>query len=377
MDDFKIVSNKSAIKLNNEWREAVNSSGKDSLVDEKGERITSAHNGRKYRIISNKERTFSMGERIGRGFLGFFAVVCTFGVALVFENVRNLFLKTKENIYFGVLENGRVTAPKTSLNLPKNFNLPLNLLPEDMLKDLDQLQGKNLSRFEESREMILEARKMIAKGSVPPIFKIKGNRQKIPAVDLIADYRGDTKGDLFKYMYENGMGRSKEEMEKQAKIAVKIKNEKYCGDFHGVERDKGGKVTLLNIMLEGAAKMQWAGPFGDNTQPQWFAAPHGPFYIMLDNERIEQQNKENQELIGSYIYDESTMKAIIIPDKASLEFFQNKLDHAVKKDMLTQDEADRMKKKLITYDEFLSLKEGVINNKFEFKKELDNLRAGV
>ena len=104
MPNFKIINNLSEITLNNKWVPSTKFNSKNRLVDAKGNVVSSDHRGRQYRIIEKKERTFYTPERIGRGFLGTLAVVFTLFLALFSKSLRNLFIKQKKTIRFGVLE---------------------------------------------------------------------------------------------------------------------------------------------------------------------------------------------------------------------------------------------------------------------------------
>lgn len=103
MPGFKIVNNSSEITFDNKWIPSTKFNSKDRLVDAKGDAVSSDYKGRQYRIIEKRERHFSTPERIGRGFLGTLAIVCTLFLGLFSKSVRNLFIKPKENVRFGVL----------------------------------------------------------------------------------------------------------------------------------------------------------------------------------------------------------------------------------------------------------------------------------
>lgn len=102
MPCFKIVHNTNEISLNGQWVSSAKFNSKDRIVDEEGRAVSSDYQGRRYQIIEKRERVFSNTERIGRGFLGVVAVICTLSIALFSKSVRNLFIKSKENIRFGV-----------------------------------------------------------------------------------------------------------------------------------------------------------------------------------------------------------------------------------------------------------------------------------
>lgn len=117
MPGFRIINNTSEITLGDEWVPATKFNSKDRIVDEKGHKVSSGYQGRQYRIIEKRERTFSCSERFGRGFLGILAVVCTLCFALFSKSVRNLLTKSKENIRFAVLV-PTANLPSSTGNIP-------------------------------------------------------------------------------------------------------------------------------------------------------------------------------------------------------------------------------------------------------------------
>lgn len=103
MSTYKIVNNVNEISLNRCWAVATKFNSRDRVID--GNQIGSDYQGRQYRIVEKRERSFSNWERIGRGFLGTLAAICTLALALFFSQfVRNLFTRSKETIRFVVLE---------------------------------------------------------------------------------------------------------------------------------------------------------------------------------------------------------------------------------------------------------------------------------
>src|ERR1700733_266434 len=103
MPGIKPISNINEITLDDTWVPAGKFNSKDRFVDENGNKISSDYNGRQYRIIEKRERSFSTLERLRRGSLGLVAFVCTLGFGLFSKSVRNLFTKSQENIRFAVL----------------------------------------------------------------------------------------------------------------------------------------------------------------------------------------------------------------------------------------------------------------------------------
>ncbi|ADI38921.1 putative uncharacterized protein [Waddlia chondrophila 2032/99] len=67
---------------------------------EKGKEASSDYEGRRYTIVEIRVRNFSGLERFGRGLLGVAAVICSLGLALFSESVRNLFISSEKGICF-------------------------------------------------------------------------------------------------------------------------------------------------------------------------------------------------------------------------------------------------------------------------------------
>jgi hypothetical protein len=103
MPSFTIINNPSKIALSTTWIPSTKFNSKDRVVNAEGKAVGADYKGRQYRIIEKRERIFSTSERIGRGFLGTLAVVCTLFLGLISKSVRNLFIKPKKNVRFGVL----------------------------------------------------------------------------------------------------------------------------------------------------------------------------------------------------------------------------------------------------------------------------------
>ncbi len=122
MPGFKIISIINEISLSDKWVLATKFNSTNRLVDEKGHRVCSDYKGRQYRIIEKRERAFSGLEHFGRGLLGTVAVICTLCLALFSKSIRNLFIKSKENIRFALLES---SIP--SNDQPSNSSLDQNI----------------------------------------------------------------------------------------------------------------------------------------------------------------------------------------------------------------------------------------------------------
>lgn len=99
---FKIVNHFREINSCNGWVKSIPFSNKGKVVDEKGNIVDGSYSGRKYRLVTF-ERTLTCLERAGRGFLGVLAIVCSLGLALFSGALRELFIKQKKCIYFGII----------------------------------------------------------------------------------------------------------------------------------------------------------------------------------------------------------------------------------------------------------------------------------
>ena len=124
MPNFKAINNQTEITLGNKWVPPSNKfNSQNRLVNAKGNNISCEYNGRKYRIIEKRERTFTALERFARGLLGLIAVICTLCLGLFSKSVRNLFTKSKATVRFAVPQPSTLLAPSTSPPL----NYPINL----------------------------------------------------------------------------------------------------------------------------------------------------------------------------------------------------------------------------------------------------------
>jgi hypothetical protein len=141
MPDFKIINTPSEIALNNQWIPSSKFNSKDRLVDEKGKTVSSGYKGRIYQIIEKRERIFSTPERVRRGLLGTLMVVCTLFLGLFSKPIRNLFIKTKENIRFGVLVPPPSTPPPPPLPIP----IPPKVRDKQAISETELQQGISIS----------------------------------------------------------------------------------------------------------------------------------------------------------------------------------------------------------------------------------------
>jgi hypothetical protein len=188
MPNFKIINSKSEITLNNQWTPSAKFNSENRIVDEKGKAVCSDYKGRRYRIIEKRERIFSTPERIRRSLLGTVAVVCTLCFALCSKSVRNLFIKPKENVRFGIL------IPPSSLT--GSSSKPKSSDEEQDISEKELQQGMSISeeivaKVQTCMESVLRRQKEVgvklynsqanhrvfALDTVPGlIFKMKANK---------------------------------------------------------------------------------------------------------------------------------------------------------------------------------------------------------
>ncbi len=103
MPSVQIINNMNDISIGNDWTPAKKFNSEGRLVNRYGESAPiSDYNGPTYRIIKKWEAPFSCCERGLRGLLGMVLVVCTLGLALIFEKTRQLFSKTNKSIRFAI-----------------------------------------------------------------------------------------------------------------------------------------------------------------------------------------------------------------------------------------------------------------------------------
>lgn len=151
MPCFTIIKDKSEINLNNDWVASTKFKSKDRFVDAKGKTVSSDYTGRQYRIIEKRERIFSTTERFVRGFLGTLMVVCSLSLALFSKSVRNLFVKSKENIRFAVLKEA---DPKKKLIEKIRALMPRILREYD--DDIEFLKGTKVFKLKEMPHLVFK-----------------------------------------------------------------------------------------------------------------------------------------------------------------------------------------------------------------------------
>ncbi len=138
---------------------------------------------------------------------------------------------------------------------------------------------------------------------------------------------------------------------------------------HGVEAFKTGLRGFLNIMLEGLLRSYWWGLLADG-DPSFYSGPHGPYYIIIDDQRID-QDKEQPGIyprLKAQVIDEKYHLAYLVPHEEHKQVLTTALRKAAELDFLTGAESDRLIGKVLTYQEFLALKPAVVAHTQAFKE---------
>jgi hypothetical protein len=161
---FNIIDNVSNIKLSSNWIDSAKFNSKGRTVGENGKPITASYKAKQYRLVSKKERDFTALERIGRGFLGVVAAVCTLGIAILFKSVRKLFTEKKAKIRFAV-----VVPQSSSSQKPKSVKSPSESgkSPSESGKSPSE-SGKSPSEYSIS-EKELQSGVVISEGTISKI----------------------------------------------------------------------------------------------------------------------------------------------------------------------------------------------------------------
>ena len=151
MPDFQIVDRLQDIRLTSDW---VNPPA-DVIVDKMGTPVKPDFDGRKYRLIV-REKNYSPLRRLACGFLGTIAVICTLGIALFSDAVRNLFQK-KLTLRFGIKIEEVITELALELGPVRSLTQELGLVLFSHLTNFDLAQccavNRSMHRFTD-REMI-------------------------------------------------------------------------------------------------------------------------------------------------------------------------------------------------------------------------------
>lgn len=105
MSSITFINEWSAIGKYNSWSSAEKFDSRNRIIGKDGKSVdpySSANNNAQpyFLLIEKKEYHFTTLERIGRGFLGVVAIICSLGAALLFKSVRNLLTQEKKKIRF-------------------------------------------------------------------------------------------------------------------------------------------------------------------------------------------------------------------------------------------------------------------------------------
>lgn len=201
MNNFKIINDTNDIKLSKKWVDSTKFNRKNKLVDKNGKPITSSYNGRQYRLIAKKEKTFSILERIKRVFLGSLAVLFSLGIALTSKSIRNLFLKEKTKIRYGILVPPSSSNSSDTSSHSSSTNNYTPILPNDVhLHIFSYLDMENLKRTAQVNKNFMELsnQKKIdwINSNGKSIFKLNSNVDYI--ISLLKDH-----GHKLKYLKIN------------------------------------------------------------------------------------------------------------------------------------------------------------------------------
>ena len=127
---------------------------------------------------------------------------------------------------------------------------------------------------------------------------------------------------------------------------------------HGVEKNKGGLSTLVNIIIEGAIgpskvfgmSQVCVGPMTRELDPSMSAGRHGPFYILTNPAFSEELPDTSKGLSSSY------HQAYLVPTSSDARAMEVALDQAAQMGMITDAHAKASKEKILTYQNILSPK---------------------
>lgn len=130
---------------------------------------------------------------------------------------------------------------------------------------------------------------------------------------------------------------------------------------HGCERGKGGLLSLINILLEGELRKGCYGSLGHISNPMRSseAAPHGPFYVILDPKQSSQPRGGGtiplRFLNPDYVKPRNV--AFLVPLKLDKELVLKALNAALEARIVTPEEAEDLEKRVFTITEFCNLDE--------------------
>ncbi len=106
MVQFKIISNPNQIESGPEWADATKFESRGRIVDANGKRVGKDFQGRRYRLVSKKQRELTGSEKNMRLFKAIFLIAVTLGVSLLCSCVRSLLSEKIKVERYGVLVSG-------------------------------------------------------------------------------------------------------------------------------------------------------------------------------------------------------------------------------------------------------------------------------
>ena len=223
----------------------------------------------------------------------------------------------------------------------------------ELLKKIKLRLGFDCNKEEDEEKFFQkEVRKIRESNYIPDRYKSRGNiRLFLPAYMVKANMPEEhvfCRND-FKY--------------KEAALKKECKH-----PAHGVEDMKGGQVNLLNIMIEGIVQADYTGPLANGTS-NWFAGPHGPYYLIFDKEAMY----DHIEKYANKIFYESCIMVYLVPDEKSRLFYVKGLKKALEMRYITEEEMNRVLGKLITYEEFIGMSKKSMSDTKEFKKDVHQI----
>lgn len=123
MSEFRIINSVNEIPNTKGWVNSTNL--KKEIVDENGTAIKADHSGRSYQVVAKKKKEIVPIKRISRILLGLLLTSVSFGGALCFKKIKNLFTKKYEKIRFGLLIHQKVidsqkNSSKTAIAIKTN-----------------------------------------------------------------------------------------------------------------------------------------------------------------------------------------------------------------------------------------------------------------
>lgn len=129
----------------------------------------------------------------------------------------------------------------------------------------------------------------------------------------------------------------------------------------GVEAQKGGLSSLLNIMLEGEVRYGETGLLqaGDTAS---FAGHHGPFYVILD---LARNRRKGSGMTGES-YGSDAIVSYVVPGQKQKQMLLKSLDSALEKGIISRAERDYLGSHVITYAEALNAPKGAFRSVVEF-----------